>query len=302
MYNIAIIHSYETLTWTTKQLLKAIERHGEKSIYITWDHILLKTGRDIDRKNYLEVRGKKLTIDAAIVRSLGRSISPEQFISRLSILQVMESNNVFVVNPSSSLLKARNKFLSLNILRANNVPIPETNLTENPSIALQLVDKSTKPLVVKPIMGSLGLGLFKVDDVDSAYHVINLLSRLKQPIILQKYIEKKNSRDIRVLVIDKEITGAMYRYAPESTWKTNIARGAKPVKAEITKDIEQVALKATESLNLFYAGIDIVEEAGTENIYVLEVNASPLWRGLQKVTQINIADILVRKIIRYLRK
>ncbi len=302
MYNIAVIHSYETLTWTTKQLLKAVEKYGGKPIYLTWNHILLRTGRDIDREDYLEVRNKKLLLDAVVVRSLGRSISPEQFISRLSILQVMESNNVFVVNPSLSLLKARNKFLSLNILRMKHIPVPETSLTENPSIALQLVDKSAKPLVVKPIIGSLGLGLFRVDDVDTAYHVINLLSRLKQPIVLQRYIEKKDSRDIRVLVIDQEIVGAMYRYAPESTWKTNIARGAKPVKAEITENIRRIALKATESLGLFYAGIDIAEEARTENVYVLEVNASPLWRGLQRVTQVNIANILVEKIIKYLKR
>ena len=93
----------------------------------------------------------------------------------------------------------------------------------------------------------------------------------------------------------------MYRVAPRNSWKTNIAQGARPVPATVRKEIEEAAIRAVKVLGLVYAGIDIIEYG--ENQYaVIEVNASPLWRGLQTATGVNPARHIVEKVLELVKK
>jgi len=171
-------------------------------------------------------------------------------------------------------------------------------LSEDVFLAIEKI-KQWKEAVLKPLMGSLGYGSIKISEADIAYHVGKVLLSINQPLYVQKYIEKPQ-RDIRVLVVDDKVLGAIYRISYTS-WKTNVAQGAKVVKAPKIPEVEEIAVRATKILNLYYAGVDIAETPD-EGYVVFEVNASPLWKGFQKATGINPAEEIAKFIIEHIRK
>ncbi len=238
-------------------------------------------------------------VDAVIVRSIGRNLSLEVFLKRIAVLQQMEYDGIVVVNPVEGLLKARDKYMSLLVLSRNGIPVPRTLLTENSFTALHFLERISGRGVVKPLIGSLGLGSFYVDGTDMGFRVFSAVSSLGQPIYLQEYIEKKYGRDMRVFVVGERVVAAIYRISPNS-WKTNIAQGAKPVVAEIDKEVARMAIRATRVLGLEYSGVDIAEDS--RGYFVLEVNASPQWRGLQKATGVDPAPYIVERVVELVKR
>ncbi|OWJ54068.1 ATP-grasp domain-containing protein [Pyrodictium delaneyi] len=295
MVRIAILHSAPRPTWSSRQLMKSFSELGAQPIYILWNY----TSASISSRCPLRYHGKCLNVDAIIVRGLGRGLSVEKYMYRYAFLKTAESHGIAVVNPADALFLARDKFTSLRILHENGIPVPDTIVTEDPSEALREVERLGSA-VLKPITGSLGLGSFMVDDTDTAYYVVNLLSSLNQPIYVQEYIEKKNNRDIRIFVVDGRAIASIYRIAPQGYWKTNIARGAKALPASPSSDILETAVRAASVLGLIYAGVDIVEN--NDGYVVIEVNASPLWRGLQAATGVNPAKELAQAVLQRIKK
>ena len=140
----------------------------------------------------------------------------------------------------------------------------------------------------------------KLSDADVAFHVMKTLINFKKPIYIQKYVNKPN-RDIRVMVIDGEVFGCIYRISIDGNWKTNIAQGAigKPCENP-DPELEEIAIRAVEALGLVYGGVDIGESS---NGYVIfEVNGSPDWRELTKVLGKNPAVRLIEVMISRLRR
>ncbi len=290
MKRIAILHSSPKPTWTSMALIKAFSRLGAEVHYVLWEEFSLNVGSGCTAS----YRGRCGHFDAILVRGLGRGLTPEQLLHKFNILKGLEYDGVLVVNPAEPLFTARNKPLSLMKLASCGIKVPETTVTENPGTALRAV-RSYGKAVIKPLMGSLGLGSYMVKDEDEAYYVVNLLLEFKQPILVQKYLDKRNNRDIRVFTIDGETVAAIYRYST-SSWKTNIARGAKAVKAELSMEQRRLAVEAASCLGLLYAGVDLLETPNGE-YYVLEVNASPLWRGLQNATGVDVAAAIARMVL-----
>jgi ribosomal protein S6--L-glutamate ligase len=279
MKRVAVLHSSPYVTWTSRRLLHALASEGFEAHYVLWDAFSI-TSNGGCRIRY---RGKCRYFDAVIVRGMGRSLTPERLLFRYTLLEAMEDEGVLVVNPAQGLQLARNKLASLLRFKKCAIPVPQFMSTENPSTALRYVKEYGKA-VIKPLMGSLGLGSFLVSDVDTAYYVVNLLAELNQPLLVQKFVPKRHNRDIRAFVVGDQVVAAIYRFS--DGWKTNIAQGARAEPAELTERAARLALEATRCLGLLYAGVDIVED-DVGNLYVLEANASPLWRGLYKATGVD---------------
>ena len=146
--------------------------------------------------------------------------------------------------------------------------------------------------VFKPIIGSLGLGSVLVDNPDTAYQLSRSLYAFKLPIYIQRYIEKPGY-DIRVFVVGDRVISAMKRVI-ECGWKTNIAQGARGVaiSEKDYPDAFELAIKAAKVLGLDYTGVDIIVDHDG-NYYIIEANASPLWRGLWMATGVNAAEYII---------
>ncbi|MET1101765.1 MAG: RimK family alpha-L-glutamate ligase [Pyrodictiaceae archaeon] len=293
---IAILHDSPKPTWSSRRLMKAIEEEGHQPVYVLNTMLSSRLGY----KDCGVLIGERcFDADAVIVRSLGRGINIEVLLKRLSILYQLEKEGKVIVNSPGSLLVARNKYLSLLLLHEAGVPVPRTLLTEDLRVALKTLSELGKS-VIKPLTGSLGLGSFYVDSVDMGYRILNAIASLAQPIYVQEFIEKKKSRDVRVFVVGDNVVAAAYRIS-ESSWKTNIAQGARAEPAKITPELEELSIKVLKVLGLEYSGIDIAEDQDG-NYYVLEANASPLWRGLQQATGVDPAKHIVRHVINLVKR
>ncbi len=295
MVNVAILHESPKPTWTSRQLIEAFTELGARVYYMRASKLSGIVG---DREIKVVYASRLIDLDAIIVRNLGFLISTEQLLKRISILQQLEDEGVLVINPSKSLLIARDKYTSIRILKKAGIPVPETIITEDIRVAMKYV-REWRIVVIKPLMGSLGLGSIKVDDPDVAYRIIRTLLSQNQPIYLQKYVEKPG-RDIRVFTVGLRVLAAAYRIAPPGQWKTNVALGAKTEPAEVSKDLEDIAIKVVKALKLEYAGIDIAESPS--GYIVFEANAAPLWRGLMNATGINPAKAVAKHVLNLIKR
>jgi ribosomal protein S6--L-glutamate ligase len=202
-----------------------------------------------------------------------------------------------VINPVQAFRKARDKYLTMCVLAKAGLPILPTYVTEMAHWAYR-ASKGFRKVVYKPIVGSLGFGSMKFDDVDLAFNAYSQLERLGQPLYVQEYMEKPG-RDIRAFIIGDRVAASICRTAQLTEWKTNVAQGAQPEPVQLSSKLEGLALKAVTSLGLMYAGVDILENE--EKAVVLEVNGSPSWQGIRKATGANITEELVQYAINYMK-
>ncbi|XRO74766.1 tetrahydromethanopterin:alpha-L-glutamate ligase [Methanocaldococcus sp. 28A] len=236
-------------------------------------------------------------LDCCFVRNLGW----DSFF-RFDVLKYL-NQYVIVINPPEAIDIASNKFLTSIFLELNNLPQPKTVVTESINEAIVWID-SFGEAVLKPIFGCGGEGIIKITRESPISTKLNTLDEFKEKyktFYIQEFIKPLDNehRDIRAFVVDDEVVAAMYRIGGEN-WKNNVSQGAKIEECEITDEIEKLALKAKNAIGLFYAGVDLIESE--DGLKILEVNSTPSWIGLSKVSKVNIADKLLEKIIQHVKK
>jgi RimK family alpha-L-glutamate ligase len=260
--------------WHIEELKRSLNRKNIKAERVP----ITELGAGIASNFQLKYRDKILDdFDYIFVRVIpGGSL--EQIILRMDILNRMAALGKKIINKPSVIEKTVDKYYTQFIL------------AEDFRQALEYCEK-WGDVILKPIFGSLGKGIVRLKDEDTAYRVLRAWDENNFVFYLQKYIEHGQS-DIRVFVCKGEIIAASERCG--ASWKTNVARGAFSKKIELPQNIKDMALKTAEILNLDYTGIDIVLENGSyKNAYIIEVNSIPGWYGLQQVTEFNIADRII---------
>lgn len=287
---IGVIHESNLPTPSSRLLIEAIRKLGHESYYMPFSYISVR----IDKRHLvLKIGSKPFDIDAGLLRSIGFAPSFEQFMGRLALFMGIEEEGIYLMNSIRGLLNARNKFMTLLKLFKAGIPVPKALLTENLVEAYRLT-KQWDRVVVKPLIGSRGYGQVLVDNADLGYRIFRTCLQFKQFIFLEEYLNKP-SRDIRLFVIGERVSAAMYRYAPPDAWKTNIAQGGKAEPMKPSPELEELAVKTAEILELDYAGVDVLE--GSDGYYVLEANGSPGFEGLMRVTGINIPCEIVSYLV-----
>ena len=238
--------------------------------------------------NHIQKEFENLDPRAALVRGFGAAPTQKIFF-RLDLLSAIEEYDVKLINSRESLEIASDKFLTSLYLEKNNIPTPKTIICENPDDALASFDELGRDMVLKPLYGSKGIGVTRINDKAFAENVIYGLSRLNEIFYLQEFIEHYN-RDIRILVLGDKAIAGMYRVS--DSWKTNIHAGATMEPLKMTTELERLAIKAAQITKTEIAGVDIIESE--KGLLVLEVNSIPGFTALQKVTDINIAEEMIK--------
>jgi len=149
-------------------------------------------------------------------------------------------------------------------------------------------------VVVKPLFGSLGMGMARVSDRDIAYRVFRALEMTGSVYYLQEFIPH-GKRDIRAFVVGGRPVASMLRVAED--WKTNISGGARAEPHELEEELAELSVRASEAVGLEYAGVDLLRSERDGAVYVVEVNSTPGWQGLQTVAERNIASVIVDHIL-----
>jgi [lysine-biosynthesis-protein LysW]---L-2-aminoadipate ligase len=162
-----------------------------------------------------------------------------------------------------------------------------------PEAALETLEELGYPAVVKPVVGSWGRLLAKVNDRDAAEaifeHKATLGSTQHQVFYLQEYIDKPG-RDIRAVVIGERVITAMYRRSEH--WITNTARGGEGELCPITPEIESLCLDTAQAMGGGVLAIDLIEDP-ERGFLVNEVNHTMEFHTMQPLSGIDIAGEIV---------
>ncbi|GKS67311.1 lysine biosynthesis enzyme LysX [Nitrosarchaeum sp.] len=219
------------------------------------------------------------------------------FTASLEFMDVPVLNKFFVA------YQCGNKMFMTLMLKKYNVPTPKTYFSFTSESALENIEKIGYPLVIKPVIGSWGRGVMQIKDKDTADALFEIRDITDSPHDRIFYIQEvinRPPRDIRVITIGDEPIAAMYRKS-SGGFKTNIALGADPELCEITKEIEDVAIKASKAMGGGILGIDIMEDE-KRGFVVHEVNNTVEFKGLSKVSKRNIPKEMVNFALNYVRK
>jgi len=218
--------------------------------------------------------------DAVFVRGIPRG-SLEQVIFRVDALHVL---GVPCLNSPRAIERTVDKFLASALLARAGVPTPRTIACERVEDALEAFEELGGDVIVKPLFGSMGAGMTRVDDADVAYRVFHALALERAVYYLQETLPH-GGRDVRAFVVGGRVLAAIERIG--SGWRANLARGARAEATELSAAQERICLEAAAALEVDYAGVDLLGES------VLELNGIPGWHGLQMATGADVAAALV---------
>ena len=219
------------------------------------------------------------------------------FTASLEFMEVPVLNKFEVANVCG------NKMFMTMLLKKHNIPTPKTYFSFSSTSAAENMEKVGFPLVIKPVIGSWGRGVMPINDKDTMDAVFEIRDITDSPhdriYYLQELVERP-PRDIRVITVGDRPTAAMYRKS-SGGFKTNIALGADPEICEITKEIEDIAAKASKAMGGGILGVDIMED-DKNGLVVHEVNNTVEFKGLARVAQRNIPKEIVEFALDYVRK
>ena len=280
--------------WSSTQIREALTRHNITYECFTFPKLVAR----ISYKPYFKINNTNLIEDIAalIIRPIGRG-SLEELVFRMDMLYKLERKGLYMVNPPNAIEHCVDKYDILALLEDSQVPVPRTLATENVNEALAAFNELGGDIVVKPIFGSRGQGVTRINDVDIADTIFKAIAFHHGVIYMQEFIQHGFS-DIRAFVIGDHVVASMRRIA--TGWKTNYSRGAKPASEKINKELEDIAIKSAKAVGCKIAGIDILESPNGPRI--VDVNSQPGWKGLQMVTNINIAEEITKFILTELKQ
>jgi [lysine-biosynthesis-protein LysW]--L-2-aminoadipate ligase len=240
--------------------------------------------RILDGETYFDITKPSWEVDVLFERSI--SYSRGLYISR-----IFEAQGVPVINPSIIAERCGDKYVTSQILVRNNIPTPRVLMAFDETSAIAAMDKVGYPCVLKPVIGSWGRLLAKVDDSSAALAFIEHKAALgvnHQVFYIQEYINKPG-RDIRAFVIGEETICAIYRSS--ESWITNTARGGIATNCPVTAEIADLCQRGARAMGGGLLALDLFE---TENgLTINEINHTMEFRNSITTTGVNIPARMV---------
>jgi RimK family alpha-L-glutamate ligase len=280
--------------WSSTQVREALTKRGIPYECFTFPKMVAR----LAYKPYFKVGATSIMddLDALIIRPIGRG-SLEELVFRMDMLYKLERKGFYMVNPPTAIEHCVDKYDILALLEDKGIPVPRTLATESVNEAIAAFDELGGDIVVKPIFGSRGQGATRIVDKDIADTIFKAITFHHGVIYMQEFVPHGYS-DIRAFVIKDQVVSSMRRVA--KGWKTNYSQGAKPAPTEISDEFKEIAVKSAQAVGCKIAGVDILE--GPDGPRIVDVNSQPGWKGLQMVAKVNIADEIVKFVIKELKK
>ncbi len=225
--------------------------------------------------------------DVVLVRGIPRG-SLEQVVFRVDVLHALAAAGVRTVNSAHAIERTVDKFLASALLARAGLPTPRTISCERPGDALEAFAELGGDVIVKPLFGSMGVGMVRVDDPDVAQRVFRALELERAVYYLQETLPHAG-RDVRALVVGEQVVASIERSG--GGWRTNLARGGRARQARLDAQQGRLCVAAAAALGTDYAGVDLLRTRDGRD-YVLEVNGIPGWQGVERATGVDVAAAL----------
>jgi len=259
---------YDRIRWEEKQIAEEAKTLGAQVMMIDVRSLPLEITSNIIKENFGDI-------------VLQRCISHTRGLHYTAIL---EEHGIKIINTFMTTLITSNKLLTTLKLIKNQVPTPRTAVALSHESALKIAENIGYPVVIKPIIGSWGRLVNKARDKDELSSLIEAREMLSDPLYQVYYIQefvKRPPRDIRSIVVGDEIVAITYRYQPDNDWRTNVARGGRVEKAQLSENQKEIILRAAKAVGGGVLGIDAMEN--NENLLIHEINGTVEFKGASSV-------------------
>lgn len=268
---------YTRLRVEEKYLLDELEKHDDVEVV-----------RINDGDMFFDINQLPEQVDVLFERSI--SYSRGLYISR-----IFEAHGVPVVNPSVVAERCGDKYITSQILAKNRIPTPRVLMAFDEESALWAIEAMGYPCVLKPVVGSWGRLLVKVENRHMAESLIEHKAALgvnHQVFYIQEYINKPG-RDIRAFVVGDEAICAIYRSS--DNWITNTARGGIASNCPINNEIAELCQRAAQVVGGGLLALDLFE---TKNgLTINEINHTMEFRNSITTTGVNIPQKMVEYVL-----
>ncbi|MEH6534866.1 MAG: 30S ribosomal protein S6--L-glutamate ligase [Psychroserpens sp.] len=282
--NIVIL-SRNSQLYSTHRLVKEGEARGHEVEVIdplNCDIIIEKEKPTIYYKDrYLDY------VDAIIPR-IGASVT----FYGCAVLRQFEMMGVFTIVTSDAILRSRDKLRSLQHLSKVGIGMPKTVFTNYSRDVEEVIEHvGGTPVIIKLLEGTQGLGVVLAETKNAAESVLEAFNGLQARVIVQEYIKEAKGADIRALVVDGQVVGAMKRQGKEGDFRSNLHRGGTANIIKLSEAELKVAMNASKALKLPVCGVDMLQSA--RGPLLLEVNSTPGLEGIEVATGKNIAEVII---------
>jgi len=281
---IAILSRKATL-YSTNRLKEAGEKRGHQMDVIDY----LRCYMDITSHRPMVIyKGTPLSDFDAIIPRIGAS----KTFYGTAVVRQFEMMGVFPTNESQGISRSRDKLRSLQLLSREGIGLPVTGFahyTKDIDGLLDVVGRA--PVVVKLLEGTQGIGVVLAETDPAAKSVIEAFRGLDANILVQEFIKEAGGMDIRCFVIDGKVIAAMKRKGAQGDFRSNLHRGGTAEKIKLTPEERSTAIRSAKAMGLNVAGVDLLRS--NHGPVVMEVNSSPGLEGIEKYTDVDVADKII---------
>lgn len=274
-------------SWYVNQLCRNATVRGHDSFALQFPDLKADVLENVPRFHFGDVDATSL--DAIIVRTMPPG-TLEQVVTRMDILAGLEQAGLRIVNSPKAIECAVDKYLTTQRLAHAGLPVPDTIVCETADTALQAFEQLGGDVVVKPLFGAEGRGMLRVDQPDIALRTFRTLERLGAMLYLQRFI-RGSGEDIRLLLLDGRLIASMKRQPKDGDFRANAAQLGTSSPWTPTDAEMELALRAADVTGCVFSGVDLMYTENDTPV-VIEVNAVPGWKTIQKTCNINVCDHL----------
>lgn len=256
-------------------------RAEEKLLFSEMERRGLTFEKIDDREQIFDLHQREYPFDVVLERAIQHSRA-------LYMLKILNDAGVPTVNSYRVALTCGDKFLTTQALVHAEVPTPACLLAFTPESALEAMEQLGYPVVLKPVIGSWGRMVSKINDRDAAEAILehrDVLGNYQHSIFyIQEYVDKPG-RDIRSFVVGDECIAAIYRTSDH--WITNTARGGVASNCPVSPELAGLSIRAAQAVGGGVVAIDLLETRDGRML-VNEVNYTMEFRNSIETTGVDI--------------
>ncbi|HII35740.1 MAG TPA: lysine biosynthesis protein LysX [Nitrosopumilaceae archaeon] len=266
---------YDTIRWEEKALFDAAKKMGINVEMVDCKNLFVSLDKSQEK------------FETVIQRCVS-------YYRSLHSTAALEGKGVNVINSLNTSIFAGNKLFTHMLLQKYGVPTPFSAVAFSEEAALETLESKGYPMVLKPTVGSWGRMIALLKDRDSAEGIMESRERM-YPIYQVYYLEEfvqRPPRDIRAIMVGDKVVAAIYRYSGDDQWKTNMALGGKAEECKVTKEMEDICIKAKNAVQGQIVGVDLMESKD-KGLVVHEVNNTTEYKNTVRVTGVDIPALMI---------
>lgn len=270
--------------WSSELLAKRVEERTGQSWLVDLETVAL----DLERERLFNNEVNLADMDAVIIKKAGPSYSPH-LIDRLEMLRYLHARGLKVFSNPFNMMRTLDRTSCTVSLRAANIPMPPTVITENVSLALDYVQRWGR-VVLKPLFSTKARGMMVVAYGPDAPAAIQAFKRENDVMYLQQMVEHPG-HDMGIAFLGGEYLGTYARVGSGNSWNTTTRSGGAYEAFEPSQEIIDLAHKAQSLFGLDFTSVDVAETP--DGPVVFEVSAFGGFRGLRDALGIDAAALYV---------